>query len=321
MSTSTPTSPTETIHRVLFLSPSVHVYAIPPLTSAKGHTAATWTHPSIHQFPPCRLRILETATPSSSTTSSSPPPPSTSPASTTITITLLLEDPTTTALFAAAPYTSPATIAPALDSSRFFAVRVVGDGGRKAVLGIGFEERAEAFDFNVAVGEVRKVLGMEMEGARRGEGGEGGKGKGTGKGKAQGQGYGGEGKRDWSLKAGQTIHVDVGRRRGGASASASAVSAGGGGNPTAGAAAGTAAGAGQKGRSFNWIAPPSAGREGEGFGVLPSPPAGATGGGMGFLPPPPSAKDVREENRRAEEAKRAEMRDLGFDDGEFGEFQ
>lgn len=47
----------------------------------------------------------------------------------------------------------------ALGSSRFFALRVVGEGGMKATLGIGFEERADAFDFNTTLQDVRKLLG------------------------------------------------------------------------------------------------------------------------------------------------------------------
>ncbi|MCJ1435574.1 hypothetical protein MMC27_004948 [Xylographa pallens] len=265
--------PPDAIQRVLFVSPSVHVYAIPPLTSTKGYLAASWTSPSVHQFPPCRLRIVETALPAPSTalppntsTSLNPnTPPTTTTPSESLTTTLLLEDPSTGALFAASPYTSPAAISAALDSTRFFAVRVVDEGGRKAVLGIGFEERAEAFDFGVALQEVRKVLGMVDGGAGTGLVGEPPAGRRKGGGKenvAEAE------KRDWSLKEGESIHVDVGRR-----------------------------GRERKdgGEGVGWIAPPSAGV------------------GVGFLPPPPSAREVREEKRR-------EAKEMGFDDGEFGEF-
>ncbi|MCJ1405589.1 hypothetical protein MMC11_008817 [Xylographa trunciseda] len=261
--------PPDAIQRVLFISPSVHVYAIPPLTSTKGYLAASWTTPSVHQFPPCRLRIVETALPLPTSQTS----PTTTTASESLTTTLLLEDPSTGDLFAACPYTSPASIEPVLDSSRFFAVRVVGDGGRKAVLGIGFEERSEAFDFGVALQEVRKVLGMEG-GAGKGGAAVGeppaGRRKGAGKENVAAKTEEGA-KRDWSLKEGESIHVDVGRR----------------GRERA-----------EDGRGVGWIAPPSAG----------------AGGGVGFLSPPPSAKEVREEKRR-------EAQEMGFDDGEFGEFQ
>ncbi len=55
--------PADAIQRVLFVANSVHVYNIPPLTSTRGHTAATWTEdPKRHIFT-CRIRIIETATP------------------------------------------------------------------------------------------------------------------------------------------------------------------------------------------------------------------------------------------------------------------
>ncbi|MCJ1318989.1 hypothetical protein MMC15_004321 [Xylographa vitiligo] len=259
--------PPDAIQRVLFVSPSVHVYAIPPLTSTKGYLAASWTSPPVHQFPPCRLRIVETAIPTPSAPTSLTNPTD------LLTTTLLLEDPSTGALFAASPYTSPASVSAALDSTRFFAVRVVGEGGRKAVLGIGFEERAEAFDFGVALQEVRKVLGMEGGGGGGGKEGllvgepPAGRRKVGGRGEGK-ENAGGEGRRDWSLKEGESIHVEVGGRRERR----------------------------EEGKGVGWIAPPSAGQ------------------GVGFLPPPPSAREVREERRR-------EAQEMGFDDGEFGEFQ
>lgn len=276
--------------------------------------------------PPCSPASPPT---SSRARSSNPPLPSSAHGngegeaeSEEVKIDILLEDPATGELFASAPYTHVSAVEAVLDSSRFFAIRVVGEGGRKAVLGIGFEERSEAFDFNIALGEVRKILGigmgMEAQGQgqgvgqtqgsggvvrrRGGEGrrGEGGGRAGGGQGIAGKQGKQEEGKRDWSLKEGQTIHVDIGRRKPPTSA-----------HP---------AGAGQKPGAFGWIEPPSAGLSTH--SVLPPPPSTKRETIFSpLLPPPPSARDVRDENRKAEEAKKAEMQDLGFDDGEFGEFQ
>ena len=62
-----------------------------------------------------------------------------------------LQDTTSGELFASVTYASPWTaIEPVLDSSRYFVLRVEGDGGKRAYIGMGFEERGEAFDFQVS---------------------------------------------------------------------------------------------------------------------------------------------------------------------------
>lgn len=154
--------PADAIQRVLYVCKPVHVYAIPPLMSMKGYSAADWTVPDPRnngktmEIFTARLRVFETAV----------PPPVNAPASASqeqVKVDILLEDPSNGNLFAAAPYTDAGVVEHAIDSSRFFALRVVGDG-RKAVLGIGFEDRSEAFDFGVALQEARKVLGFSAGG-------------------------------------------------------------------------------------------------------------------------------------------------------------
>ena len=61
---------------------------------------------------------------------------------------------------------------------------------------------------------------------------------------------------------------------------------------------------------------------------LPPPPGSGKGnsGGGGLLPPPPSAQEVRKQKRLSQTFEPVEpvtqsAEDLGFDDGEFGEFQ
>jgi hypothetical protein len=150
--------PNDAIQRVLFICHPVHVYGIPPLMSMKGYTAADWTTPDPRnggktmQIFTARLRILETATPFTV--------PGTDQEHEQVKTDIVLEDPSTGTLFAAAPYTDESAVEHAVDSSRFFALRVVGEGGRKAMLGIGFEDRSEAFDFGVTLQEARKVLGL-----------------------------------------------------------------------------------------------------------------------------------------------------------------
>ncbi|KAF2083515.1 DUF1681-domain-containing protein [Saccharata proteae CBS 121410] len=259
--------PAGSIQRILFIHPLLHVYQPPPLTSTKGHSAATWTT----EIFMCRLRVLETAVPNTSNPSSTP----TTESEETVKIDILLEDPKTGDLFAAAPYTSPAAVEQAIDSSRFFAVRVVSpDGGKKVTLGIGFEERSDAVDFNIALQEARKVLNLDAQPAAAGRRG----------GAAQELERQKEEKRDFSLKEGETITVNIGGR----------------GNRR---------------------------REGGGSRAESGSGAGAGGAAMPFLPPPPSAQEVKAERRRSrgldkeKEKAQPSAQDLGFDDGEFGEFQ
>lgn len=194
---------------------------------------------------------------------------------------IVLEDPATGDLFAAAPYSTPVVVQQALDSSRFFAIRVVGEGGMKATLGLGFEERSDALDFNISLGEVRKVLAIEGAGA-----GQGGKGQ-AAVAKVE------EPNRDFSLKAGESIHVEIGGKsrkvRDDTNTSDGIDSA----------------------ALFSIRPPPASGQE-----ALPA------------LAPPPSAAQVK--SRRSpspakqpsdQSSSQPSAKDLGFDDGEFGEFQ
>jgi hypothetical protein len=267
--------PVDAIQRILFISPSVHIYNIPPLSSTKGYIAAGWTADPARQIFTARLRVLETAIPT---------PNSRDGSEESVKTDILLEDPATGQLFAAAPYTVVSVVEQVLDSSRFFALRVQGEGGRKAVLGIGFEERSEAFDFSVALQEVRKTLGLEVTSGLQGQGGT----------KKKETGGGSKVKRvveDFSLKDGETITVNIGgkgrgRRSGG--------------------------GKDDNGSGF-----------GEGTFSLPPPPSSASSNlGGGLLPPPPSAQDVKKQKRLSQTIELPKsIEDMGFDDGEFGEFQ
>lgn len=180
---------------------------------------------------------------------------------------ILLEDPATGDLFAAAPYTAAAVVEPVSDSVRFFAVRVQDPEGRKATLGIGFEERSEAFDFSVALQEIRKTLNIVQPGDE---------GRKTSKKLEK------EAQRDFSLKEGETITINLG-------------------------------GATGKGRRAAKAAPNN---ENGGFS-LPPPPGAAQSFG---LPPPPSTCDLKAQ-KRLSASMQPVVDDSGFDDGEFGEFQ
>jgi hypothetical protein len=295
--------PPDAIQRILYVTPKVHIYRIPPITSTKGFNAATWTQNPKDLIFTCRLRILETAI----------PPPASSPPDTPekVSTTILLEDPTSGQLFAASPYTSPAVVEQAMDSSRFFAIRVVGDGGMKATLGLGFEERPEAFDFGVCLQDVRRVLEMEAQSSASGQ--KSGKRVGA-SGKAPIPAPSSEIKRDYSLKEGETIKINLGARtRRNQNDDDDDDDDDDGEDGAVG---------GQRKGSASL------------FSIPPPPSSSSSGNVMPFLPPPPGAAEVKAGRRRQEHSttnaipsqpvaqeKQPSAADLGFDDGEFGEFQ
>ncbi|BGP00860.1 DUF1681 domain-containing protein [Rhodotorula toruloides] len=128
----------EDYESVLFISRDVYVYQIPPRTSNAGYRAAEWgemTEPMWRG----RLRVIEKG--------------SEVPTKCFIN----LEDKDSGELFAQAPY-KPTKQNPnggceaVLDSSRYFVLTVIDAGsGQKAYIGMGFPERTESFDFNVAL--------------------------------------------------------------------------------------------------------------------------------------------------------------------------
>ncbi|KAI8961606.1 DUF1681-domain-containing protein [Daldinia sp. FL1419] len=188
------TLPSDAIQRVLFVATPVHVYNIPPMTPGKGHVAATWTGEGSNdrQIFTARMRVIETAIPAADGDEQ-------------VKTDIVLEDASTGQLFAAAPYTASAVVEPVSDSSRFFALRVQDEAGRKASLGIGFEERSEAFDFGVSLQEAQKSLGWSnAAGAQAAR-------------KQAVEKKDGAEKRDLSLKEGETITINLpgrfGRRK------------------------------------------------------------------------------------------------------------
>ncbi|KAK3988516.1 adaptin ear-binding coat-associated protein 1 [Cladorrhinum sp. PSN332] len=258
--------PADAIVRILQITPKVHVYAIPPdsLPSlSSGYQASTWTSIPNNPIFTARLRILETSTESDD--------------STDIKVDIILEHPTEGTLFAAAPYTTPAIVTPCSDSSRFFALRVQDPASKKkATLGIGFEERSEAFDFGVVLQECGKHLFPSQQPSvpKRTEIKE----------KE-------EEKRDLGLKEGETITVNLGGTKFGRRVRAVS-------------GANESKAENKPLNSFALSPPPSL----NSF-ALPPPP----GSGSGAIAPPPNAREARAQ-------KRLSAQQMGFDDGQFGEF-
>ncbi|KAI9571377.1 hypothetical protein HD554DRAFT_2017061 [Boletus coccyginus] len=123
---------------ILYIAREISVYKIPPLKANEGHRANDWGDLADPLWKG-RLRIVEKAG----------------------SATLLFEDSQTGKLavgqmFARAEYDAmKPSVDAVLDSSRYFVVRVE-DAGRKAYIGMGFAERSDSFDFNVALQDFTK---------------------------------------------------------------------------------------------------------------------------------------------------------------------
>ncbi|GAM90131.1 hypothetical protein ANO11243_081710 [Dothideomycetidae sp. 11243] len=252
-STGRPLPPTA-IQRALFVGQKVHVYAIPPLTSTRGFQAGPWTappNPTAKQIFTARLRVLETSIEGR------------------ISCAVALEDVSSGELFAAAPYAAASVVQAATDSSRFFAILVTGEGGRRATLGIGFEDRGEAVDFGIALAEARKVLGVDGQAGQQ-------------PGRPNVPPKTDAVKRDFGLKEGESIVIEIGG----------------------------------KGRRVRDKGEDKDLNNKALFSIAPPPAAGATAAPPQLAPlaPPPSASASRTDTKK-------QAQDLGFDDGEFGEFQ
>ncbi|XP_069730850.1 adaptin ear-binding coat-associated protein 2 isoform X1 [Phaenicophaeus curvirostris] len=137
----------EEYEAVLCVKPAVHVYRVPPRASNRGYRAAEWQldQPAWSG----RLRIT---------------------AKGKIAF-IKLEDKTSGELFAQAPVEQFPGIAveSVTDSSRYFVIRIEDENGRRAFIGVGFVDRGDAFDFNVALQDHFKWVRQQSELARQAE--------------------------------------------------------------------------------------------------------------------------------------------------------
>jgi len=132
----------EVVEQTLHMTREVKLYQIPP-RSATGHISGEWKL-SDEVF--CgRLRVIAKGE----------------------LVELRLEDPNTGNLFAMCPVPpdkKDAYVEAVSDSSRNFVIRVEDPAsGRHAFLGMGFAERGEAFDFNVALSDHVRHVRRERE--------------------------------------------------------------------------------------------------------------------------------------------------------------
>uniref|UniRef100_A0A672T5D7 Adaptin ear-binding coat-associated protein 1 n=1 Tax=Sinocyclocheilus grahami TaxID=75366 RepID=A0A672T5D7_SINGR len=126
---------------ILCVKPDVNVYRIPPRASNRGYRAADWKLDT----PDWTGRMRITAKGKVAY--------------------IKLEDKVSGELFAQAPVNEYPGIAmeTVSDSSRYFVLRIQDDNGRSAFIGVGFGDRGDAFDFNVALQDHFKWVKQENE--------------------------------------------------------------------------------------------------------------------------------------------------------------
>ncbi|KAJ6248592.1 necap-like protein [Anaeramoeba flamelloides] len=155
--------------RTLLVIPECNAFKIPPLQTSKGFTCSEWQGNHIWTG---RMRIVSNGEE----------------------CIIRLEDTNTDKVFGQCFYNvdKEGDVTPVIDSSRFFVLKIKNSQGRHAFIGIGFEERATAFDFNVALEEHRNnVIEMRQPKKKLSD----------------------EPKKDYSLKEGQKIKISIGQSK------------------------------------------------------------------------------------------------------------
>uniref|UniRef100_A0A336N267 CSON005029 protein n=1 Tax=Culicoides sonorensis TaxID=179676 RepID=A0A336N267_CULSO len=119
----------EAYESVLLIKQEVFVYKIPPRTTNRGYRAADWNLNEPAWSGRLRMVARDTA------------------------LEVKLEDKTTGQLYAKCPIEAYPGVAieSVSDSSRYFVLRIQDDNGRSAFIGLGFGDRSDSFDMNVAL--------------------------------------------------------------------------------------------------------------------------------------------------------------------------
>eukprot|EP01031_Cornospumella_fuschlensis_P042182 gene42182-51510_t len=127
----------EDIERTLCQLPSVHVFKIPARTSAEGYRAADWP-----KDPNWTGKLKVVARGSK--------------------LAIVLHDAANT-VFAICQVTDDSCVERTLDSGRYFVLKISNAQGRHAFIGIAFNERSDAFDFNVALSNFKSEQEREQK--------------------------------------------------------------------------------------------------------------------------------------------------------------
>jgi len=117
---------------------NAHVFKLPPRSSAAGWRGADW----IEQVWQGSVQVIEKG-------------PSTA-------VKLVSLDTSPPTLFAQCPVT-PGAVDRCVDSSRYFVLRITNGEGRNMFIGLAFNERNDAFDFNTALSDSERERGAERE--------------------------------------------------------------------------------------------------------------------------------------------------------------
>lgn len=132
----------EAFEHTLLVVREVSVYKIPPRSTSGGYKCGEWLQTD--KIWSGRLRVVSCKERCE----------------------IRLEDPNSGDLFAACfvlPGQREASVETVLDSSRYFVLKIEDGRGKHAFIGLGFTERNEAFDFNVALSDHDKYVRREHE--------------------------------------------------------------------------------------------------------------------------------------------------------------
>lgn len=132
----------EAFEHTLLVVREVAVYKIPPRSTSGGYKCGEWLQSD--KIWSGRLRVVSCKDRCE----------------------IRLEDPNSGELFAACfvlPGQRETCVETVLDSSRYFVLKIEDGHGKHAFIGLGFAERNEAFDFNVALSDHEKYVRREHE--------------------------------------------------------------------------------------------------------------------------------------------------------------
>jgi len=116
----------DSIEQTHFIASKIFVFQVPKLDSADGFKAATWPKTPIWTG---QLRVVSRGEK----------------------LSVILEHTDKDGLFAECVIHNEKNVEQTTDSSRYFVLRISDGKGRNAIIGIGFNDRTQAFDFKVAV--------------------------------------------------------------------------------------------------------------------------------------------------------------------------